>query len=1180
MKRKFHHPEPTAREQAAPKYWRSPGELAKTPEFQEWLDKEFPEGATEANETDRRTFMKLMGASAGLAGIGLAGCRMPERHILPYSKQPELMVQGVPMYYASSFPGSVENIPLVVETNDARPTKVEGNPSDPGYGGATDSYAQASVLDLYDPDRLQKSIAGGKPVDQAKVRTMLASLKGDLDKTKGKGFVFLAQGSTSPTRQRLVASLKKQYPEVVWAEYEPVDTSASIRALSKVVGKPVRPFYQLDKAHRVLALDSDFLATEPGHIHYSKGFGKARAVKDSKDVDQMNRLYAVESNFSLTGGMADHRLRASTAHVPAVTALVAAELFSQAGMGGDVVGKLKEQGKGFSGNAEWIKQCAKDLLDNKGKSLIVAGPHLPEEVHVLVFAMNGVLDAAGNTVKYIDQPELPEHGIKDVAEMLDNGEVEGLVILGGNPAYDAPADLKFAEAMKKAKNKVALSYYANETTELCDATIASTHYLESWGDGRAICGDYLPVQPMILPLFDGFSEVEVLALAQGIDPAGQGYDLVKETFGEVTGKTDQVTFEEWLAEGVWLDARWPEANIGGDASVKAGQMAAGMSIKTPKVSAEELEVRIIPSTHAYDGRYNNNGWLMECPDPMTKLTWDNAILVSPKLGKKLQITPDPIMMDNPPELMKKFALHKNANNFERGKEQAHMGEITITRKNAEGKDEQVTVTGPLHILPGLADSTVVVTLGFGRKKTGRIGTDVFAPNVGKGIGFDAYPLTSSDSMAVATGAKVKVIDGGMELANTQEHWSMEGRAIIRETNAEDYKKNPHFVDEMGMESHSPPVYGTARKDSLKEQSLEIPRGGSMYKTPAFGEPAPNVDVWNTKEGKEAFKPPQQWGMNIDLNTCTACNACVIACQSENNIPIVGKDQVLRGREMHWIRLDRYFATDPNADTTEIPEDPQVNFMSMACQHCELAPCESVCPVNATVHDDQGLNTMAYNRCVGTRYCANNCPYKVRRFNFFDYNKRERDSFYAGPLGPNKYKTEASELTRMQKNPNVTVRMRGVMEKCTYCVQRIEAAKINQKNKAKDSADIEVPDGTIKVACQQVCPTDAITFGDISDKDTEVYKAKESDRNYSVLGYLNIRPRTTYLAKLRNPNLNMPGYKGKEHGKQLPKSQQEYNDKSGHGDHGAKHDGGHDDHAKAPANGHDDHSQDSHEDHAH
>ncbi|MEO0795740.1 MAG: TAT-variant-translocated molybdopterin oxidoreductase [Verrucomicrobiota bacterium] len=1149
MKRKFQHPEPTERDLAAPVYWRSPGELAKSPEFQQWLDNEFPEGATEANETDRRSFLKLMGASAGLAGIGLAGCRMPTKHILPYSKQPELMVPGVPMYYASSFPGSSENIPLVIETNDGRPTKIEGNPSDPGYGGSTDGYAQASVLDLYDPDRLQQSFEKNKPVNRARVRTWIQDLNKKFSANGGSGLAILAQPSTSPTRRRLVASLKKQFPKMIWAEYEPVDTSKPIRALEQVAGKPLRPFYQLDKAKRILALDSDFLSSEPGQLHYSRGFGKSRKVTSAKDASEMNRLYAVESNFTLTGGMADHRLRAATAHIPAFAALFAAEIFEKAKMSPELVSTLREKGKGISVDPKWIKECAIDLQNHSGESLIVAGPHLPEEVHVLVFAMNAVLKAEGKTVDYIEQPALPENSIGDVVEQLNKKKVDTLIVLGGNPAYDAPADLNFAEAAKNAKTVLCHSYYNNETTELAAGTIASTHYLESWGDGRAICGDYLPVQPMILPLFDGFSELEVVALLQGIDPAGEGYDLVKESFSTVTGKDDEISFEKWLVEGVWLDARWPKSKLGLSSVSKVRKLIEGAAFPAPKISADSLEVRIVPSSHAWDGRYNNNGWLMECPDPMTKLTWDNAILVSPKLGKKLGITPSPILMDQPPELLEKYALHMNANQFKRGQEHAKMGEIEVNG---------VKVRGPLHILPGLADNTMVVTLGFGRDKTGRIGTVIQGPDTGKGIGFNAYPLTSSASMGHATGAKVTVLSDDFRLANTQEHWSMEGRAIIREADQTEYSKNPHFVDQMGMESHSPPVYGAARNDSIAEKALEVPRGGSMYKTPAFDEPLPNVKVWNTEEGKKQFQPPQQWGMNIDLNSCTACNACVIACQSENNIPIVGKDQVLRGREMHWIRLDRYFATDPGADTTEIPEDPQVNFMGMACQHCELAPCESVCPVNATVHDEQGLNTMAYNRCVGTRYCANNCPYKVRRFNFFDYNKRERADFYAGPLGPDRYKTEASQLTRMQKNPNVTVRMRGVMEKCTYCVQRIESAKINQKNKAKDSADTHVPDGTIKVACQQVCPTDAITFGDISDENSEVYKAKESDRNYSVLGYLNIRPRTTYLAKLRNLNSKMPGAK-----KAMPLSRQEYKAKSGHGDHkdGGKHGA---DHGKEPS----------------
>jgi len=668
MKRKFEHPEPTPRESAAPSYWRSPGELAQSPEFQQWLDKEFPEGASEANEQDRRSFLKLMGASAGLAGVGLAGCRMPEMEILPYSKQPEKMVPGVPMYYASSFPGSQENIPLIVETNDARPTKIEGNPSDPSYGGATDSFAQASVLDLYDPDRLAKSfVKGGKPVEKAKIRTILTDLSQEYA-GGGKGLVFLAQPSTSPTRQRLVASLKEQFPQATWAEYEPVDGSGPVRAMAKIYGKPIRPLYEFDKAKRVLAIDSDFLATEPGHIRYSRAFGKARHVKDAAHAKDMNRLYAVESNFSLTGGMADHRLRAATAHMPAFLALLAAAVMEQSsGFSGGIVAKLKKEGHGLHLDQKWIDECAKDLLAHPGQAVVVVGSHLPEEAHLIAYVINNLLDAPGNTVTYIQQPALAHQGIADVAKLLRAGSVETLVVIGGNPAYDAPADLNFADAMTRAKRTLRHGYYDDETSQLADVTIAATHYLESWGDGRAICGDYLPVQPMILPLFDGYSEIEVLAMVQGIDPAGQGYELVKETFAEITGQSGNVPFEKWLAEGVWLDARWPAETVSVDTRTAIGDAI----VATPAVSADALEVRIIPSTHAWDGRYNNNGWLMECPDPMTKLTWDNAILVSPKLGKKLGITPDPILMD------KLGQLHMNANQFKAGKEQAHRGEITL-----------------------------------------------------------------------------------------------------------------------------------------------------------------------------------------------------------------------------------------------------------------------------------------------------------------------------------------------------------------------------------------------------------------------------------------------------------------------------------------------------------------------
>lgn len=1105
MKHIFHHPEPTEREQNGARYWRSPEELAKTPEFSQWLEKEFPEGASEANDTDRRTFLKLMGASAGLAGIGLVGgCRLPEEKILPYSKQPENSIPGVPAYYASSWPGPGESVPLIVTSYEHRPTKIEGNPSYSGYRGATNGFTQASVLDLYDPDRLQSSYtAKSRGLTPAQVRDQLAALAKKYE-GKTEGLALLTEPSTSPTRARLLEALRKKNPAVKIYEYAPVNTDVQYRALAAKDGEQVRPIYQFGRAARVLSLDSDFLTTEVGQLKYSKDFSAARKVDSVAEAKRMNRLYVVESNFTLTGGMADHRLRAATSHIPAITALVAAEIFEQAGVEANAAKLLRAKAQGISVDSKWVSEMAADLLAHKGEALIVAGPHLPAEVHQLVAVLNRVIGAEGKTIRYVQLPRNDAGSIAELAQAIEANAVQTLVILGGNPAYDAPADLKFAEKLKSVPEVIRWGSHPDETGELANTVIASTHYLESWGDGRTVDGTYVPVQPLILPLFEGFNELEVLALIAGVDPEGHAYKLVKETFAEITGKKDDLSFETWLAEGLVRDTKYPQAKA---VEPKLNDLIATANLAAPALSGSNLEFRIIPSTHAYDGRYNNNGWLMECPDPMTKLTWENAILVSPKLAKELQITPKPIRMDEMGQ------LHMNANQYENGLEIAKVASLTV-----DGK----TLTGPVHILPGLADYTIILSLGFGRRKTGRIGTELYYPNKGKGIGFDVYPFVSSVSPSLAVGGKIEILEGQKHhLANTQEHWSMEGRAIVREGTSEEFQEDTQFAQKMGVEAHAPSNYGVDRDQSIAWKALNQPRGGSAYKTPAFNKPDLNVPVWQGEAAEAQFVPPQQWGMNIDLNTCTACNACVIACQSENNIPIVGKDQVLRGREMHWIRLDRYFSVGPDHDTTDIPEDPQVTFMSMACQHCELAPCESVCPVNATVHDKQGLNVMAYNRCVGTRYCANNCPYKVRRFNFMDYNKRERAEIYLGPLGTNRYKTEGGKLEAMQRNPNVTVRMRGVMEKCTYCIQRIEMAKINQKVKAKDSADIHVPDGTIKTACQQVCAGDSITFGDISDESTQVYKAKLSDRAYSVLGYLNIRPRTTYSAKLRNPNPKMP-----------------------------------------------------------
>jgi molybdopterin-containing oxidoreductase family iron-sulfur binding subunit len=1073
-------------ELSGPRYWKSLDDLAETPAFRDWVEREFPAGASEMEGVNRRHFMKIMAASFGLAGLGMAGCRRPEQTILPYAKQPENVIPGVPVYFSSSMPGPYGNVPVIVETHQGRPTKIEGNPSYQPYGGATDSYTQASILDLYDPDRASKSRAAGAAIAAAAVLDRLTALSQAHSVDGGKGLVFLAEPSTSPSRARLVKAIQAKFPAATWAEYTPIDRSASERAIAKVTGKSLRSLPKFENATRILSLDADFLGKD-GNIADSKGFSKNRKVKDAKEASSMSRLYTIESGMSNTGAMADHRLRLSTSEMGAFAVKMALEL------GINLPAAVKQTAESLDLDAKWITECALDLSANKGKSLLVAGSHLPESVHALVLAINEALHAP---VDYVEVPAIAT-GIQAAAARLKKG-AKTLVILGGNPVYDAPADLDFKALMAQADESIHLSYSYNETSAEADLLIARSHYLESWGDGRTHDGTLVPVQPMIEPLFPTFDELELLARIAG-EAETKSYAIATTTFAAEGG----VDYNKFLSDGLLENSAYKQHKL----SLSGGSLAPALlaeELTAPKLSAESIEVRFEPSSHAFDGRYANNGWLMEVPDGMTKFTWDNAILISPRLAKELQqaqgiqIFPGTVPMNQQDGFFEsaKGTLQKNKAQFNRGKEEAVLVELTL-----DGR----TIKAPIHVMPGMANYTVILPLGMGRTEVGR---------VGKGVGFNAYPLRTTTGMGAALGAAIKLTNETYRLANTQEHWSMEGRAIVREGTAKYYKEHPDFANEMGVESHAPANYGKDDSKTLQEKATQQFRGGSAYKHPEFSGPAPNVDIWKGKE--DQFPKTQQWGMTIDLNSCTGCTACVVACQSENNIPIVGKDQVLRGREMHWMRLDRYFsAAEYKSD--EVPEDVQVSFMGMLCQHCENAPCESVCPVNATVHDRQGLNVMAYNRCVGTRYCANNCPYKVRRFNFFDWNKRKIGDFYKGPFG----EVEEPELEKMRANPNVTVRMRGVMEKCTYCTQRIEAAKIDQKSKAGASADIHVPDGKIKTACQQVCPTDAITFGDVSDPDSEVSQLKASDRNYSVLGYLNARPRTTYLARLRNPNPQMP-----------------------------------------------------------
>ena len=1089
-KKVFQHPAVQPGEPTGPTYWRSLEERNKSPEFLTRAEREFVEGASAITAVERREFLMLMGASFGLAGLGLAGCREPRNHTLPYAKQPEDTIPGIATYYASSFPGEFAHQPILVETHEHRPTKIEGNPSHRANGGASSKFAQASVLDMYDPDRAQASVsADGSVLTVAAVRSFVRGLAAAAQADAGAGLAFLARPSASPTRARLVAGLQAAYPKARWVEYAPV---AQNRA-DAVLGARALPDYA--KARRVLSLDRDFLGTHDGTVEDTRAYASARRADTAEQAEKMTRLYVVESTFSLTGAAADHRLRAASSHISGLAIIFAAEVLAQKGAA--AAASLKGKVSGIDVDSKWVTECVADLVSAKGEALIVAGDHLSADAHRAVFLANQALGAA---VRYVAAPAPSALTIAALAAK----PAATLVILGGNPAYDGPADVNFLAAIKAARNVVRLGYHGpsfDETSAAVKAAggtfLAASHYLESWSDGRTLAGVYVPVQPMIDPLFATVTELDVLAPFAGSDQEPSA--LVRATFNALSSDASNEAYAAWLAEGVLPGSAFAAATPAvGPAQIKA--------FAAPALSADALEVRLLPSVHAGDGLQANNGWLAEAPDPMSKTVWENVILISPKLAAKLAIEPSEMVIN------KIGALNRNINQLVAGRLLCRIATLTLGDKS---------VTGPLFIMPGMADYTVGLQLGFGRRIGGRIATRVPERLAGSlvGHGFDAYPLVAASEPAVRTGVRLTLTDATVPVGNMQDHWSMEGRDILREGNAEDLKKNQNFA-KLGIDGHAPAVYGKDGAMAPAAKAITTPRGNSAYEHPNHSV-APNVAVWKGHEDK--FPALQQWGMSIDLNTCTGCNACVTACQSENNIPVVGREQVLKGRNMHWIRLDRYFFDGRAAAGNAIPEDPQVTFMGVACQHCETAPCETVCPANATVHDDQGLNTMAYNRCIGTRYCANNCPYKVRRFNFLDFNKRVDGHYYEGPLGPEKTVKDPADLPQLQKNPDVSVRMRGVMEKCTYCVQRIQEAKIQAKVRARDnSPDINVRDGAIQVACQQACPAGAIEFGDITDPKSRVAKAKASTRSYGALTYLNTRPRTTYQAKLRNLNLRMPG----------------------------------------------------------
>lgn len=1052
------------------KYWRSLDQLAETPEFRAWLEREFPQGASEfTDEVSRRHFMKIMSASFMLAGLGLGatGCRRPLEKLEPFGKQPEDYVFGTSQYYATAMPTRAGAVPLLARSYEGRPVKLEGNAQHPDSSGGTDRWTQASILNLYDPDRSRRFTKGGNNAAPEAAADFLKELSVAAQANGGRGLAFVVERNTSPSRQRLQRLIAQKFPNAKWYWHEPVDTDIHTRAaVTAFGGARVKPYFKFDAAKVIVSLDCDFIGGEEDAHNNIRKFVNGRRIE--KPADTMNRLYVVEALMTLTGVNADHRWR-----VPAGRVASIAEALSQAVSG-------TAQAGSFSGSdLQWITECAKDLMANRGQSLVVAGHRQPLAVHLLAHSINAALGNVGRTVLLHEAPDAHElMALSELARSLNAGEVESLVILGANPVYNAPADLEWASAQTKAKRVIRLGYYEDETFASAqrsdDWHFPMAHFLESWGDARTTDGTLVPVQPLIAPLFGGWTEIEVLARIAG-ESVTNPYDIVRATFEQISGSKEDSAWRKFLYNGFLegsggspVAAQLSQANID---NVLGAFRASGSPGK------DSLEVVFYRDYSLDDGRYNNNGWLQELPDPITKVVWDNPVLISRKTAQELGV--------------------KNKD----------LVEIKLGGR---------AVRGPIWIQPGMADYTIGLALGYGRNWIGRVGS---------GVGFNFYLLRTSETGDIASGATVTATGETYPIACTQDHWSMEGRPIIREANLEQYREHPDFV--MNMNGHQPP-------------------GGnrSLYPNPF---------------DKEKAKGHHQWGMAIDLTACVGCSTCMMACQSENNIPIVGKDLVGRGREMHWLRIDRYYSAPATKHEWENPlksetfnreskqqfeqwiDDVQVVTQPMLCQHCEAAPCENVCPVNATVHDQEGLNVMVYNRCVGTRYCSNNCPYKVRRFNYLDYNKRSLKELKGPAYPPFSVKSlsrwlsnpqdptagmrpdDEWDLIRMMKNPDVTVRMRGVMEKCTFCVQRIEHAKIAQKVKARASGDVVVPDGTFTTACAQACPAGAIVFGNINDPESKVSKLKEQQRNYAVLDFLFTRPRTSYLARLRNPNKAMPDY---------------------------------------------------------
>ncbi|HEY0008573.1 MAG TPA: TAT-variant-translocated molybdopterin oxidoreductase [Tepidisphaeraceae bacterium] len=1056
-------------------YWQSLSELAETPGAQQAVESEFPGyDPNEMVSQSRRRFLQLAGASMALAGISLTGCRRwPKELIVPHVSRPQGQIPGVAEQYATVFELGGFAQPLLVTTYDGRPIKIEGNPMHPqcrtfgGKLGATTVFAQATLLEMYDPERSRSVIA--QSTESSAVRRQAATwadfvafANGHFGKYKADGakLAVLTEQTSSPTTLDQLARFTKAFPGAKVYQYEPISRDNQLAADTTSFGQAVRQVYDLTKADVIVSFDSDLLGLHPNALRQINDWSQRRR---SVDADQtMNRMYVVESMFSTTGTLADERLPATVRKIEAMIL----QLAHEAG--------LPESGQGGLSDADrkLVQQIWTDLKDHAGKALVAGGPNLRPEVLGVINAINGRLDSFGNTIHLLPETARETHNeqIKALAAALDAGQIETIIILGGNPVYDAPSDLNFSGVLLKAPTSVHLSLYDNETSALCRWHVNRAHYLESWGDAISWDGYVSIQQPMIEPLFNGKTPGEVLATVMGDEvTTAQGlmYRVWSARLNEPFVATSK-PFRKLLHDGFLPAPAEP---------VKAG------NINKPNVgfpsSPEGMEVRFVPDYTLYDGRFANNGWLQECPDPITKITWDNVALLSYADAKALGLE----QRDAATDLVK----------------------VTL-----DGRE----LTLPGFVLPGQPKGVITISLGYGRERAGGVVLTDRAGSIGHGIGYKSYDLRTTGNMWVGYGATIVKLNETARVASTQLH---------------------HVIEPMGMEIRAKRVGLKSQPGKIVHESTlkafieskgSAPHSAAHKMLPLQLFPEPWTGGNKPESLTKAFNDPHAWGMAIDMNTCVGCNACVVACQAENNIPTVGKDGVIRNREMHWLRIDRYFKTNGSTyDEMILDENPQVTYQPMMCVHCENAPCEQVCPVAATVHDSEGLNTMVYNRCIGTRYCQNNCPYKVRRFNYFDYQSlhpREGSYPWLG-IPDTQQQHEVNKIKRMVFNPEVTVRMRGVIEKCTYCVQRIKNVTIDARNDWQQGERDKptVNDFEVVSACQQACPAEAIVFGDLNDPNALVSKLHRNQRSYGVLEELNNRPRTLHLAKLRNPVTEPP-----------------------------------------------------------